>query len=30
MEFSKYNKVPDSIAEELKKTFADRLKGGKK
>jgi elongation factor G len=30
MEFSKYHKVPDSIAEELKKTFADRLKGGKK
>ena len=30
MEFSKYQKVPDSIAEELKKTFADRLKGGKK
>ena len=30
MEFSRYHKVPDSIAEELKKTFADRLKGGKK
>jgi elongation factor G len=30
MEFAKYNKVPDSIAEELKKTYADRLKGGKK
>jgi elongation factor G len=30
MEFSRYQKVPESIAEELKKTLVDRLKGGKK
>jgi elongation factor G len=30
MEFSKYQKVPESIAEELKKTLVDRSKGGKK
>jgi len=30
MEFSKYSKVPDAIAEELKKNLADQIKGGKK
>ena len=30
MEFSRYSRVPDSIAEELKAKFADRIKGGKK
>jgi elongation factor G len=30
MEFSRYQKVPESIAEELKKTLAERSKGGKK
>ena len=30
MEFSRYSKVPESKAEELKSRFADRLKGGKK
>ncbi|MBN2060603.1 MAG: elongation factor G [Deltaproteobacteria bacterium] len=28
MEFSRYSKVPESIAEELKKSFSNRLKGG--
>jgi elongation factor G len=30
MEFSKYSKVPDSMAEELRKKLDDRNKGGKK
>jgi elongation factor G len=30
MEFSRYARVPDSIAEELKKKHADKKKGGKK
>jgi elongation factor G len=30
MEFSRYQKVPESIAEELKNTLVDRSKGGKK
>lgn len=30
MEFSRYSKVPESIAEELKAEFRGRLKGGKK
>ena len=30
MEFSKYLKLPDSIADELKIKFADKTKGGKK
>jgi len=30
MEFSRYARVPDSIAEELKKEFADKKRGGKK
>lgn len=30
MEFSRYQKVPESIAEELKKTLIERSKGGKK
>jgi elongation factor G len=30
MEFSRYAKVPESIAEELKKEFRERLKGEKK
>ena len=29
MEFSRYSKVPESIAEELKKNLLNRLKGGK-
>ena len=28
MEFSKYSKVPESIAEELKKKLLERSKGG--
>ena len=30
MEFSRYSKVPESIAEELKTKMAERKKGGKK
>ena len=30
MEFSRYSRVPQSIAEELKKEYKDRSKGGKK
>ena len=30
MEFSRYSEVPESIAEELKKSLVDRSKGGKK
>jgi elongation factor G len=30
MEFSRYQKVPESIAEELKETLVDRSKGGKR
>lgn len=30
MEFSRYSKVPESIAEELKKKFATRRRGGRK
>jgi len=30
MEFSRYQKVPESIAEKLKETLVDRSKGGKK
>ncbi|MBW1767547.1 MAG: elongation factor G [Deltaproteobacteria bacterium] len=30
MEFSRYSRVPNSIAEELKAKFTDRIKGGKK
>jgi elongation factor G len=30
MEFSRYSRVPGSIAEELKAKYKDRSKGGKK
>jgi elongation factor G len=30
MEFSRYSKVPDAIADELKKKYSERVKGGKK
>jgi elongation factor G len=30
MEFSRYSKVPDTIADELKKKYSERVKGGKK
>jgi elongation factor G len=30
MEFCRYSKVPESIADELKKTLSERVKGGKK
>jgi len=30
MEFSRYSRVPEAVAEELKKKHAEKTRGGKK